>query len=68
MVSVANALGVTPIFIFPGSVLFSAGFLFALLAWQKPKSLIYKHVAILVFGFVFLTAFSLHHFRGWAGL
>jgi hypothetical protein len=68
IVSVANAIGVNPIFIWPATAVFGAGLLFSMLALRKPGNPFYKHVAILLLGFLLLAAISIYRFRGWAGI
>ena len=67
-VSIANAIGVKPQYVWVGIAVLGIGILFAGLTLKKPRNRFYEHVAILMLGFLVAAAISVTRLSGWAGV
>jgi|KBSMisStandDraft_5_1062788.scaffolds.fasta_scaffold1019130_1 hypothetical protein len=67
-VSIAKAMGVKPIYVWPATTVFGAGLLCIRLALRKPENPFYSHAATLLLGFLLAAAISVHRLSGWAGI
>ena len=67
-VSIANAIGVKPVYVWPATTVFGVGLLFTTLALRKPENPFHSHAATLLFGFLLAAAISVYRFSGWAGI